>query len=208
MTNEEKIKQIDDYKKKVKDLDVEALKKLEQEVIKEAESIDDETSSLEFDMPKENYKEVAEGIRMILDKKTVEWRFTLGMVSMYDFWNPTERQSKITYPMLDSTLRTIGEMRFTGYTEWAAVVAINKYMEGLREKYVDTTEKIYDVAAKHNVILDELKLKDPNFANEMSDSFILYNEYDDMLYTNDVLKINYVLINKKATQRVAFVVYE
>ena len=172
MTNEEKIKQIDDFKKKVKDMDVDALKALEQEIIKEAENLDKETSNLEFDMPKENYKEVAQGIRMILDKKTVEWRFTLGMLSMYDFWNPQERQSKITYPMLDSTLRTIGEMRFTGYNEWAAVVAINKYMEGLREKYVDATEKIYDTAAKHNVVLDELKLKDPNFANEMDEQGI------------------------------------
>ena len=167
MNNEEKIKQIDDYKKELKQMDVDALKALEQEIIKEAENLDNETSNLEFDMPKENYKEVAEGIRMILDKKTVEWRFTLGMISMYDFWNPSVRPSKITYPMLDSTLRTIGDMRFTGYSEWAAVVAINKYMEGLREKYVEATEKIYDVAAKHNAVLDELKLKDPNFADEM-----------------------------------------
>ena len=167
MNNEEKIKQIEDLKKKLKEMNVDELKAFEQEVIKEAENLGEETSKLEFDMPKENYKEVAEGIRYILNKKSVEWRFTMGMVSMYDFWNPQERQSKIGYAMLDSTLRTIGDMRFTGYSEWASVVAINKYMEGLREAYVDATEKIYDVAAKHNTVLDELKLKDPNFANEM-----------------------------------------
>lgn len=169
MDNLEKIKQLDEIKKKVKAMTVEELKEYEQEVIKEADAIDKETSTLEFDMPKDNYHEVANGIRMILEKKTVEWRFTLGMIAMYDFWNPEERQSKITYPMLDSTLRTIGDMRFTGYSEWAAVVAINKYMDGLREKYIDATEKIYDVAAKHNAVLDELKLKDPSFANEMDD---------------------------------------
>ena len=166
MNNEEKIKQLDELKKKLKEMSLDELKAYEQEIIKEAEKVDKETSELEFDMPKENYPEVANGIRMILDKKTVEWRFTLGMISMYDFWNPQERQSKISYPMLDSTLRTIGEMRFTGYSEWAAVVVINKYMEDLRQAYVDATEKIYDIAAKHNAVLDELNLKDPNFANE------------------------------------------
>ena len=86
---------------------------------------------------------------------------------MYDFWNPQERAANITYPMLDSTLRTLGEMQFTGYNEWAAVVVINKYFEKLRQGYVDATEKIYDIAAQHSAIIDELKIKDPNFANEM-----------------------------------------
>lgn len=169
MDNLEKVKQLDEFKKKLKDMDAEELRKLEQETIKEAEETDDITSKTEFDMPADNYFDVANAIRMILNKKTVEWRFTLGLVSMYDFWNPSERAAKISYPMLDSTLRTLGEMQFTGYNEWAAVVAVNKYFENLRQQYLDVTEKIYDIAAKHNAIIDELKIKDPNFANEMNE---------------------------------------
>ena len=94
MNNEEKIKQIEDLKKKLKEMNVDELKAFEQEVIKEAENLDEETSKLEFDMPKENYKEVAEGIRYILNKKSVEWRFTMGMVSMYDFLESTRKTIK------------------------------------------------------------------------------------------------------------------
>lgn len=163
MDNLEKVKQISEFKNSLKEKNLEELKQMEQDIIKKAEEIDKETSNLEFEMPKENYKEAATGIRMMLDKKTVEWRFALGMVAMYDFWDPNVRSKTIKYPMLDSTLRTLGELQFTGYSEWAAVIAVNKYFEGLRQQYVDATEKIYDVASQHSAILDELKLKDPTF---------------------------------------------
>ena len=167
MDNLEKIKQISEFKQTLKSMTADELRKLEQDIIKEADEADKTTSNLEFDMPIENYKDVATAIRMMLDKKTVEWRFTLGLVAMYDFWNPAVRPEKIKYPMLDSTLRTLGELQFTGYSEWSAVVVVNKYFEVLRQPYVDATEKIYDIAAKHNAIIDELKIKDPDFANEM-----------------------------------------
>jgi len=167
MDNLEKAKQISEFKASLKDMDVEKLKELEKEIIKEAEDNDEYVAKLEFELPNDNYFDVANAIRMILNKKTVEWRFTLGLVSMYDFWNPQEKAAKITYPMLDSTLRTLGEMQFTGYNEWSAVIVVNKYFEKLREAYVTATEKIYDIASKHSAVIDELKIKDPNFANEM-----------------------------------------
>lgn len=163
MNNAEKAKQISEYKAKLREMELEDLKKLEQEIIKEADETDKKVNEMEFDLPADNYKHVAKCIRAILNKKEVEWHFTLGLISMYDFWDPEVRPSKIVYPMLDATLRTLGEGRFKGYEEWAAVVAVNKYFEGLRQPYVDATEMIYDVAAKHNAILDELKLKDPDF---------------------------------------------
>lgn len=163
MDNLEKVKQISEFKNSLKEKNLEELKQMEQDIIKKAEEIDKETSNLEFEMPKENYKEAAMGIRMMLNKKTVEWRFALGMVAMYDFWDPDVRSKTIKYPMLDSTLRTLGELQFTGYNEWASVVAVNKYFEGLRQQYVDATEKIYDIASQHSAILDEFKLKDPTF---------------------------------------------
>jgi hypothetical protein len=163
MDNLEKVKQISEFKNSLKEKNLEELKQMEQDIIKKAEEIDKETSNLEFEMPKENYKEAATGIRMMLNKKTVEWRFALGMVAMFDFWDPDVRSKTIKYPMLDSTLRTLGELQFTGYNEWASVVAVNKYFEGLRQQYVDATEKIYDIASQHSAILDELKLKDPTF---------------------------------------------
>lgn len=163
MNNAEKAKEISEYKAKLREMELDELKKLEQEVIKEADDTDKKVNTMEFDLPSENYKHVAKCIRAILNKKEVQWQFTLGLISMYDFWDPDTRPKKIVYPMLDGTLRTLGEVKFKGYEEWAAVVAVNKYFEGLRQPYVDATEMIYDVAAKHNAIIDEIKLKDPDF---------------------------------------------
>lgn len=165
----EKKKQLDEFSKKLKEMSVEELHSLEKEIIKEADEVDKETSNTEFDLPKENYKEVASSIQMLLNKQTVEWRFTLGLVSMYEFWDPENFKGKIQYPMLDATLRTLGDMQFTGYKEWAAVVVVNKYFEPLHNQYVEVTEKTYDVAAKHNAVMDELKLREP-LADDIPDA--------------------------------------
>ncbi len=157
----EKKKQLAEFEKSLKEMSVEELKAKEQELIKEADENDAVLNKKTFNLSTENYKVVAESIRMILNKQTVEWRFTLGMVSMYDFWDPEKFPKTISYPLLDATLRTIGEMKFTGYSEWASVVAINKYFEATHDEYEACTEKIYDIAAQHSAIIDELGLREP-----------------------------------------------
>lgn len=157
----DKQKELEEFKKKCQEMDRAELEALEQEYIKKADDIDKETASTMFELPTENYKAVAEGIRMFLNRQTIQWQYTLGMKVLYEFWNPEVQPKEINYPTLDSTLRTIGELQFTGYDEWCAVVNINAFMEPLREKYVEVTEKVYDVAAHHNIIMDELKLANP-----------------------------------------------
>ena len=157
----QKKKQLAEFEKSLKEMSVEELKAKEQEIIKAADENDEALNKKVFNLPTENYKIVAKSIRMILNKQTVEWRFTLGMVSMYEFWNPEKFPKTITYPMLDATLRTIGEMKFTGYDEWASVVAINKYFEETHDEYEACTEKIYDIASQHSAIIDELGLREP-----------------------------------------------
>lgn len=161
MNQLEKKQMIDAYKASLRDKSYEELKALEAEVIAEAEQVDNEIKDSTYDLPADNYKEVCEAIRMLLNNVKVQWQFTLGLVAMYDFWNPEKREKTIPHPMLDGTLRTLGEMQFTGYNEWAAVVAINKYFEPLREAYVNNTERVYDVAMKHNEIMDALALVAP-----------------------------------------------
>jgi hypothetical protein len=118
-------------------------------------------------LPKENYKEVAEGIRMLLNKQTVQWQYTLGLVSIYDFWNPEKMTKKIPFAQLDAVLRTLGQMQFTGYNEWAAVIAINKYFEPLHNDYVEATEATYDIASKHQIVMQAIdNIKNPKKENE------------------------------------------
>jgi len=157
----EKQKELDKFAKSLKDKSLEELQKLEQEIIEQADKNGEELGKIEFDMPTENYKEVAESVRYFLNKQSVQWQYTLGMVSMYDFWNPSVQPKKIPYPHLDSILRTLGGLQFTGYKEWAMVVAINKYFEPLQQAYVDATETTYDIASKHDVIMKAMELLNP-----------------------------------------------
>lgn len=161
MDVKKKQQQLREFAASLKELTVEQLEEREQEVIKRADANDKAVGTKEFDLPKENYKTVAEAIQYFLNKQTVEWQFTLGLLSMYEFWDPNKYSKKVTYPMLDATLRTLGDMKFTGYEEWAKVIAINKYFETLRVEYEATTESIFDIANEHNAILDELKLRKP-----------------------------------------------
>lgn len=158
---QEKQKQLKDFEASLEGKTLEELQALEQEVVKEAEAIDNEVSNTKFELPTENYTLVAKAIHTILNKKTVQWQFTLGMVSMYDFWDEKNNPGEVAYPMLDGTLRALGEATFSGYDEWAAVVAINKYFEPIREAYVNVTEKVYDIASKHNVLIDKIQKNTP-----------------------------------------------
>ena len=159
---EEKQKMLKEFEASLEGKTLEELEKIESLLIADADANDQKVSKLEFDLPKENYKEVAEGIRMLLNKQTVQWQYTLGLVGLYDFWNPEKRAKKIPFAQLDAILRTLGQMQFTGYNEWAAVVAINKYFEPLHNGYVDATEATYDIASKHNIVIDKIdKLKNP-----------------------------------------------
>ena len=150
----------EEFKKTLDGKSLEELKKIEQKVITECDAIDKEVTETNFDMPVENYAEVAKAIKYFLDKQTVQWQYTLGMVAMYDFWTD-ERPKTIPYAQLDSVLRTIGNMQFTGYNEWAMVVVINKYFEPLRTKYTEVTQRVYDAASKHQMVMEALGLVQP-----------------------------------------------
>ena len=157
MNIEEKQRMLKEYEESLNGKTLEELEKIESALIAEADENDQRVSKTEFDLPKENYKAVAEGIRMLLNKQTVQWQYTLGLVGLYDFWNPEKKAKKIPYAQLDAILRTLGGMQFTGYEEWAAVVAINKYFEPLHNAYVDATEKTYDIASKHQAVMQKME---------------------------------------------------
>lgn len=158
---EEKEKDLAKFKKSLTKKSLEELEKMEQEYIQKQDKNAEELGKMEFDMPKDNYEIVANGIRKFLDKQSVQWQYALGMVGMYDFWDPKKRQDKIPYPHLDSILRTLGGLQFTGYEEWSAVIAINKFFEPLHKAYIEATQETYDLATYHSAIMDEMQIKTP-----------------------------------------------
>lgn len=154
---EEKQKELAKFEKSLKGKTLKELQELEQTLVQDADQNGIELGKLEFDMPEENYFAVADAVRYFLNKETVEWQYTLGLVSMYDFWDPNKRPEKIPYPHLDSILRTLGGMRFTGYNEWSMVVAVNKFFEPLTKAYTDATDVTYDIAMKHDAVLKAME---------------------------------------------------
>lgn len=160
----QKQKDLEKFTKSLKNKTVDELLKLEQEIIAEGDKVNEKIAKTLFDLPTEHYEEVAAGIRYFINKKTVQWQYTLAMATMYEFW--TEKHpGKIPYATLDTTLRTLGEQEFKGYEEWQKVIVINKFFEPLRKAYMATTELAYDNASRHNAIMQELELKDPSKAN-------------------------------------------
>lgn len=161
MNTQEKQKFLQEYAESLKGKSLDELKKIEQEVIAEAEAVDAEVNAKEFALPEEGYGELSVNIRSLLDKQTVQWQYTPALVAMYEFWDPKKKPETVPYAMLDSTLRNLGQLSFTGYGEAKAVVNINAYFEPIREDYANTTEKIYDVASKHNTVMDAMNLQKP-----------------------------------------------
>ena len=161
-----KQKELEEYKKLIDSKSLEEVLEIEKGVINEANELNTKIAKHQFKLPTKGYKEVAEAIRYFLNKQSVTWQYTVGLITMYDFWDPKTRPVNVLYPMFDGTLRTLGEMKFEGYDEWKKVVAINKYFEDLRDEYSVLTEQIWDNASKHNIILDRLQILDPASANK------------------------------------------
>lgn len=150
----------EEYVKSLEGKTKEELEAMEKELIEKMEANDQDVSKVLFDMPEENYAEAAEAIRYFLNKNKVQWQYTLGLVTLYEFWQ-AEKPTKINYPTLDATLRNLGGMEFSGYDEWKKVCMMNEYFAPLREGYVKFTEKTYLLAEEHNAIMDAMKIHNP-----------------------------------------------
>lgn len=151
---------LDEFKKSLEGKSEAELKEVEQEIIKEAEAVDKKLSETVLELPEKGYQDVRRDIQMFLDKQTVQWQYTQGMLNMYDFWTP-KKPDTIPYPVLHSVLTTLGGLQFTGYKEWNAVVRINNYFASFRDKYIELTEEPYLVAGKHDIVMNLLGLNNP-----------------------------------------------
>lgn len=152
----ERAKKIDEFKKSIATMSEEQLKAKEEEVVKEADEVNKEVQSATIELPT-NHKDAFTAIRKLLGKVKVQWQYATAMAEMYDFWNPAKKKAgSVEYGLLDATLRYLGQLEFEGYDEWTAVSTINTYFEPIKNEYVAISTKIYDVADKHNAILERM----------------------------------------------------
>ena len=152
----ERVKKMDEFKKTIQNATLDELKQLEQDVIKEADKVNKEVQETKFTLPENNYHETACAIRDLLCKVSVQWQYAQAMVDMFDFWNPDEKPESVVYGLLDATLRQLGQMEFNGIGEWRDVTTVNAYFEPIKEQYIEVSTKIFDVADKHNTILEKM----------------------------------------------------
>lgn len=143
----------------------EELEQIEQEVIAQCEAADKEVSEAKLKLPETGYTEVSKSIVHLLNKKSVTWQYTLAMINLINFWKAS-RQTEIPYPILDTTLRQLGELQFTGSKEWQMVIDITNFFEGLRGEYVELTNRAFDLASRHDAVMNALGLQNPIQVNE------------------------------------------
>ena len=148
-----------DFAEELKKMNKEELEALEKELIDNADAVDKELNDMKFDLPDEDREKIYGYIREFIDKQAYSWEYTLGASAMYSVWDVNNKS--VSYAALDSTLRTLGQLTFTGHDEWDKVIAINKYFESIHKQYVEATDKIYDVAQKHSMVIDALKMFEP-----------------------------------------------
>ena len=152
----ERVKKMSDFKKKIQNASLDELKQLEQDVIKEADKVNKEVQETTFVLPEKDYGITACAIRYLLDKVSVQWQYAQAMVDMFNFWDPDVKPESVVYGLLDATLRQLGQMEFKGVEEWKAVTTVNAYFEPIKEQYIEVSTKIFDVADKHNAILEKM----------------------------------------------------
>ena len=150
-------KELEEFKKSLVGKSIDKLKEIEQEIIKKAEETDKEIAETKFDLPDKGYKEAAIAIREIVDRQSVNWQFTLGMLRLWEFWDPENKPESILFPMLDQTLRTLGNnVQYVGHEQWKQAITVNEYFEPSKEKYVETSTKVFEVADQHQAVMAEL----------------------------------------------------
>ena len=162
-------KEVEEYTTSIEKMSVEELKAQEAELIPVMDAWDKELKSKEYSLSDvitwqgHTYTraQIGNKIIAILRKFECEYKYTLGMWQMADWWSNTK--SSIDFSTLDSTLRVLGNpaIKYKGPSEWENILIINAYFETCNDAYQKDTLKTYMLADKHNAILDALKLNTP-----------------------------------------------
>lgn len=112
-------------------------------------------SSVVFEGVTYTKSDIANKIVTFLNKMEVEFSYVTGLFQMSNLWrNPNMNQ--IDYYKYDSTLRTLGQIKYKGYKEWNDILAINNYMTSVNESYSRDTAYLLYLSHIHNEILNRM----------------------------------------------------
>lgn len=141
----------------------EELKELEAELMKVFDENDEYIKNVKYQLPDESKfddktvkaSDIHSKIIYFLNRLEVEWKATLGIYQMIQAWKHVENK-EVPYGVFDSTLRTLGTMKFKGEQECLDILLINNFMSNAHDQYVKDTTWIQYLSALHNAILQQL----------------------------------------------------
>lgn len=159
MTPEERIKELSDFKKLLTEMTEEQLRELAAKLVEESKELDGRVSQTEYTLPTKGQKDAFEAIKYFLNTQKVKWNYALGIITIYEYFD--QAQKTITFAMLDTVLRLLGSLEFTGYDEWKKVSLVNDYFTPVAQDYRDLTDEIYNIGERYAAVDGQLKMFAP-----------------------------------------------
>ena len=156
MTPEERIKELSDFKKSLVEMTEEQLRDLAAKLIEESKELDARVSQTEYKLATKGQKDAFEAIKYFLNTQKVKWNYALGIITIYEYFD--QAQKTITFAMLDTVLRLLGSLEFTGYDEWKKVSLVNDYFTSVAQDYRDLTDEIYNIGERYAAVDGQLKM--------------------------------------------------
>jgi len=163
-------KQADEHKKELENIkDPEKLDKMEEEILATLDEFDKYIKQKRYELPKyvtfdgSTYSKENIGARIAraLNKKEVNWQYSLGLYQLHKLWSNIRQFATIPYDAYDSTVRVLGDIQFKGFAEWKDILIINEFFVGPnKEFYKDSTMLIY-YSTIHSQIIERKQIITP-----------------------------------------------
>ena len=156
MTPEERVKARSEFKASLANMTKDELDALAAKLTEESKETDTKVANLNYTLENKGQKSAWDAIKTFLDKQSVKWNYALGLITLYEFFDKSQKE--ISFAMLDTILRLLGSLEYTGYAEWKMVTTINDYFTPIAADYRDVTDQIYDVAERYALVDSQLKM--------------------------------------------------
>ena len=156
MTPEERVKARSEFKASLANMTKDELDALAAKLTEESKETDTKVANLNYTLENKGQKAAWDAIKTFLDKQSVKWNYALGLITLYEFFDKSQKE--ISFAMLDTILRLLGSLEYTGYAEWKMVTTINDYFPPIAADYRDVTDQIYDVAERYALVDSQLKM--------------------------------------------------
>ena len=156
MTPEERIKELSDFKKSLAEMTEDQLRELAAKLIEDSKELDARVSKTEYTLPTKGQKDAFEAIKYFLNTQKVKWNYALGIITIYEYFD--QAQKTVTFAMLDTVLRLLGSLEYTGYDEWKRVSLVNDYFTPVAQDYRDLTDEIYNIGERYAAVDGQLKM--------------------------------------------------